>query len=208
MDHDGVLRRPNGSSTVVRPAPASPDKTTSPVQRAAAAETARIAVTRSRLDPAQIAVTLAGAHLVLAASHLARARELLADRAPGRDGSHHPHPAQERYVAAGAGPVQACTATIGWIAAIEGLAPPLPDGGAPGDRSVTDPAETTVVSRSPLVTLPMLTRREREVLGYAPSMLSAAEIGTELFVSVNTVKAHLRSIYRKLGVTRRRDAVI
>jgi LuxR family maltose regulon positive regulatory protein len=27
-------------------------------------------------------------------------------------------------------------------------------------------------------------------------------------VSVNTVKAHLRSIYRKLGVSRRRDAVI
>jgi LuxR family transcriptional regulator, maltose regulon positive regulatory protein len=53
----------------------------------------------------------------------------------------------------------------------------------------------------------MLSVREREVLGYAPSMLSAAEIGTELFVSVNTVKAHLRSIYRKLGVNRRRDAV-
>jgi ATP/maltotriose-dependent transcriptional regulator MalT len=53
-----------------------------------------------------------------------------------------------------------------------------------------------------------LTEREQEVLRYVPSMLSAAEIGGELYVSVNTIKAHLRSIYRKLGVSRRRDAVI
>jgi LuxR family maltose regulon positive regulatory protein len=75
------------------------------------------------------------------------------------------------------------------------------------DRPVTKPAETTGQSRSPSVTPLMLTRREREVLEYAPSMLSAAEIGSQLFVSVNTVKAHPRSIYR-LGVTRRRVAVI
>jgi LuxR family maltose regulon positive regulatory protein len=53
----------------------------------------------------------------------------------------------------------------------------------------------------------MLSPREREILRYLPSVLSAAEIGTELFVSANTVKWHLRSIYHQLGVTRRRDAV-
>jgi DNA-binding CsgD family transcriptional regulator len=52
------------------------------------------------------------------------------------------------------------------------------------------------------------TRRELEVLRYLPSMLTAGEIAGELFVSVNTIKAHMRSIYRKLGVSRRRDAVV
>jgi ATP/maltotriose-dependent transcriptional regulator MalT len=52
-----------------------------------------------------------------------------------------------------------------------------------------------------------LSHRETEVLRYLPSVLTAGEIGAELYVSVNTVKAHLRSIYRKLGVSRRRDAV-
>ena len=46
-----------------------------------------------------------------------------------------------------------------------------------------------------------------EVLAYLPTMLTAGEIATELGVSVNTVKAHMRSIYRKLDATRRREAV-
>jgi LuxR family maltose regulon positive regulatory protein len=53
-----------------------------------------------------------------------------------------------------------------------------------------------------------LSDRELEVLRYLPTVLTAAEIAVELRVSVNTVKAHLRSIYRKLDVTRRREAVV
>lgn len=52
-----------------------------------------------------------------------------------------------------------------------------------------------------------LTDREGIVLRYLPTMLKAGEIADELFVSVNTVKAHLRAIYRKLGVGNRREAV-
>jgi LuxR family maltose regulon positive regulatory protein len=52
-----------------------------------------------------------------------------------------------------------------------------------------------------------LTEREQRILSYLPTMLSNAEIGAETFVSLNTVKTHLRSIYRKLDVSGRAEAV-
>ncbi len=53
-----------------------------------------------------------------------------------------------------------------------------------------------------------LTDRELAVLQLLPSMMSNEEIASELFVSVNTVKVHLKSLYRKLGVSSRREAVM
>jgi LuxR family maltose regulon positive regulatory protein len=38
-------------------------------------------------------------------------------------------------------------------------------------------------------------------------MLSNVEIASELSLSVNTVKTHVRNIYRKLDADRRREAV-
>ncbi|WP_272472594.1 LuxR C-terminal-related transcriptional regulator [Baekduia alba] len=52
-----------------------------------------------------------------------------------------------------------------------------------------------------------LSERELAVLRYLPTMLTAGEIAAELFVTVNTVKSHLKSIYRKLDARGRRDAV-
>jgi LuxR family maltose regulon positive regulatory protein len=52
-----------------------------------------------------------------------------------------------------------------------------------------------------------LSEREAQIVRFLPTRLSSAEIARELFVSVNTLKTHLRSIYRKLGVTERREAV-
>lgn len=52
-----------------------------------------------------------------------------------------------------------------------------------------------------------LTERELEVLAYMRSMMTAADIGKALFISVNTVKTHQRSIYRKLGAASRRDVL-
>jgi LuxR family maltose regulon positive regulatory protein len=52
-----------------------------------------------------------------------------------------------------------------------------------------------------------LTERELTILRYLQSILSNVEIAAELSVSVNTVKTHVRNIYRKLHATRRRDAV-
>jgi LuxR family maltose regulon positive regulatory protein len=53
-----------------------------------------------------------------------------------------------------------------------------------------------------------LSERERAVLRLMPTILANTEIAGELFVSVNTVKTHLRSIYRKLEVGSRREAVV
>jgi LuxR family maltose regulon positive regulatory protein len=52
-----------------------------------------------------------------------------------------------------------------------------------------------------------LTNREQVLLAELPSMRTTEEIAQTLFVSVNTVKTHLRGIYRKLGVRQRRDAI-
>jgi LuxR family maltose regulon positive regulatory protein len=52
-----------------------------------------------------------------------------------------------------------------------------------------------------------LTERELTALRHLAGPLSNAEIAAELYVSVNTVKTHQRSVYRKLGADGRRDAV-
>ena len=38
-------------------------------------------------------------------------------------------------------------------------------------------------------------------------LLSTVEIANELYISVNTVKTHFKSVHRKLAVTDRREAV-
>ena len=53
----------------------------------------------------------------------------------------------------------------------------------------------------------MAIARELTVLRFLQSVLSNEEIASKMFVSVNTVKTHVRNIYRKLGVGRRREAV-
>ena len=69
----------------------------------------------------------------------------------------------------------------------------------------------TVAQQSAYVTLEHprigLTRRERIVLSHLATDHTLAEIAAELNVSVNTVRNQTASIYRKLGVTRREDAV-
>jgi LuxR family maltose regulon positive regulatory protein len=52
-----------------------------------------------------------------------------------------------------------------------------------------------------------LSERELTVLRLLDSKLTQREIAAELYVSFNTVKGHTRSIFRKLGVASRTDAV-
>lgn len=79
----------------------------------------------------------------------------------------------------------------------------LGPGLAPAGTAPIPPAPD---SQPPPVVEP-LTERERDVLRLAGELLSTDEIAGKLFISVNTVKTHLKNSFRKLGVADRRDAV-
>ncbi len=53
----------------------------------------------------------------------------------------------------------------------------------------------------------LFTEREKEVLASLRTTMTGDEIAAHLGIAYPTVKSHIRSIYRKLGVTTRRDAV-
>jgi len=59
---------------------------------------------------------------------------------------------------------------------------------------------------APRLTEP-LSESEIRVLRYLPTKLSAPEIADQLYLSVNTVKTHMRHVYDKLGAHRRHEAV-
>jgi len=52
-----------------------------------------------------------------------------------------------------------------------------------------------------------LSKRELEVLRGMDAMLPTEEIAASMYVSINTVKTHVRSILRKLSASRRNEAV-
>jgi DNA-binding NarL/FixJ family response regulator len=51
-----------------------------------------------------------------------------------------------------------------------------------------------------------LTERESEILSLLSTGMTNRELGTSLYVSENTIKTHLRSLYAKLGVRNRAQA--
>jgi LuxR family maltose regulon positive regulatory protein len=68
-------------------------------------------------------------------------------------------------------------------------------------QTVTAHAQVVATGAAPL------TGAELRLLPYLQTHLTIAEIGERLFVSRNTVSSELASIYRKLGVSSRNDAV-
>jgi Response regulator containing a CheY-like receiver domain and an HTH DNA-binding domain len=72
------------------------------------------------------------------------------------------------------------------------------------EATLGDSAPATLrAGRGPRV----LSAREEEILGYVADGWSSLEIASRLGLSQATVKFHLRGIYRKLGVSRRTEAV-
>jgi DNA-binding CsgD family transcriptional regulator len=51
----------------------------------------------------------------------------------------------------------------------------------------------------------LLTAREADVLAGLQQRRSNAQIAAELHVSIETIRTHVRHIYRKLGVSSRRE---
>ncbi len=61
---------------------------------------------------------------------------------------------------------------------------------------------------APTSTSASLTRREKEVVQLLAKGLSYSQVGTALSVSANTVRTHVRSIYDKLAVSTKTEAVL
>jgi LuxR family maltose regulon positive regulatory protein len=106
-----------------------------------------------------------------------------------------------------------CSAHAALIARIRGL---LAGGGAaaPRGRGNQAPGEISrareingqaLEAAPPLLAAPSTS--ETRVLRYLPTNLAAPEIASELSLSVNTVRTHMRHLYEKLGVHTRTEAV-
>jgi DNA-binding NarL/FixJ family response regulator len=63
-----------------------------------------------------------------------------------------------------------------------------------------------VLTKNHTSDLAALSVRQREILGYVVEGLSNAEIGRRLYLSESTIKQHLRTAYKLLGVSNRTEA--
>ncbi len=115
-----------------------------------------------------------------------RALDLAAPRQAKRDLAHAP-----------AGVVRLLIRNRGRFGAHESF---IEEALASGQSTARGPAE-------PVHSGDMLTSRELDLLRDLPSLLSLDDIAQAHVVSVNTVKTHLKAVYRKLGVNSRRGAV-
>ncbi|MGZ4649090.1 MAG: LuxR C-terminal-related transcriptional regulator [Kineosporiaceae bacterium] len=86
-------------------------------------------------------------------------------------------------------------AAHGWLGA------PLVAAGA------AQPQPGRAIEEPPRALIEPLTERETTVLARMAQAMSTDDIAQDLFVSLNTVKTHQRSIYRKLAVSRKNEAV-
>lgn len=81
------------------------------------------------------------------------------------------------------------------------------DGVAPQPTVVRDPYRTAVPRAEGVVYGTVLSQRETEILVLICQGLTNQDIADRLFLSINSVKTYIRSCYRKIGVTRRSQAL-
>ena len=85
-------------------------------------------------------------------------------------------------------------------AAFRGSLPAVAGASTPDALDVTRALETSAL-------LDPMTKREQEILALLAMKLTNQEIASRLYISTGTVKRHTNSLYSKLGVHGRRDAV-
>jgi DNA-binding CsgD family transcriptional regulator len=164
----------------------------------------RLDQSRNQLARAQDALLAAPDKLVAALAYLVAARHSLA--------SGHPGLAVQMIDRARTG-----WSPPPWLAHRLTLAESRARAGVAQARALSGDARRVAARSGPAVPAPsahhepvivgQLSEREREVLRRAATLLSTAEIADELYLSANTVKSHLRSSYRKLGASRRGEAI-
>ncbi|MGY1663801.1 LuxR C-terminal-related transcriptional regulator [Geodermatophilus sp. SYSU D00705] len=152
---------------------------------------ARLAVARGRWDDATVAAGAAAELAGRGAGRIEQAAALItaaeAARHAGPDGAAD----TERWLSAAAAVLRHCAdpgpTVRNWFGRQQRARRVRPSAAPPTDR---------------------LTERELAILALLPTTMSQREMAGSLFVSPNTMKTHLRSIYRKLGAESRDDAVL
>ena len=89
-----------------------------------------------------------------------------------------------------------------WSARAQAVLKRYPDAGMLGPR-----AERLRLALQERALGLAVTAAEQRVLDLLPTELSVADIGARLFISRNTMRSHMRSLYTKLGVHSRAEAV-
>jgi LuxR family maltose regulon positive regulatory protein len=87
------------------------------------------------------------------------------------------------------------------------MAGPFPDGYVADVIDHAEQAHGEAGTAHPAAAVEPLSEREHEILTHLPSHRSQGQIAAEMYVSINTVKTHIRAVYRKLGVSSRSAAV-
>jgi LuxR family maltose regulon positive regulatory protein len=133
--------------------------------------------------------------------------ELLQFRSCGVTDEAETHLVEAVRVAAGHGLVQTVASEgRAVVEAVERLAWRAPQTWLDRLRRAGQPEGQQPPAARPGVPVEALTERELAVLRMLPSRLTLREIADELFISINTLKFHLKVIYRKLGCSSRAEA--